>query len=221
MLRGILDRLTPPVKRRSRRTVFVASVAAAVLVAAGVGIAGGIPNPFAGIGGANHPQTAQDVLDPAIVMRMVKNFNAGLARQTKHAGLPPESLLPKTARLIGQLPSGRRVYVLTTTSNWLCVLTASPSGNSSGGSIGCGKPLSQTEPTTISAENRVVNGPHATLPLSYGVARDGIVSVSFMGGGTEQTVRVQDNVWAYEGNNSALKSLTVHYANGNTQTINH
>lgn len=47
------------------------------------------------------------------------------------------------------------------------------------------------------------------------------ISVSFMGSGTEQTVPVQDNVWAYEGNNSALKSITIHYADGSTQTINH
>ena len=67
----------------------------------------------------------------------------------------------------------------------------------------------------------MVNGPGATPPLSYGIAQDGISAVSFIAEGKETTVPVKNNVWAYEGRNQALRSITVHYANGTTQTLTH
>ena len=207
--------------RRSRRGVFVAGFATAAFVAAGVAVAEGL-NPFAGIGAADHQQQAQDILDRAS-SAMVRHFNAIAASQASRSGLPAISLLPETARLVGQLPSGRHFYVLSTTSNELCVLTSPPPGQSSESmaSIGCGEPLNQQEPTTIETLDRIVNGPGATPPLTYGVARDDVVAVSFMAGDDEQTVPVKDNVWAYEGVNSALESLTVHYADGSRQTVAH
>jgi hypothetical protein len=33
------------------------------------------------------------------------------------------------------------------------------------------------------------------------------------------TVPVKNNVWAYEGDNSAIGSLTVHFHDGSTETI--
>ena len=65
------------------------------------------------------------------------------------------------------------------------------------------------------------NGPHATPPLTYGVAQNGITAVSFKAHGHETTVPVKNNVWAYEGQNGALRLLTVHYANGTTRTLVH
>jgi hypothetical protein len=164
---------------------------------------------FAGIGAANHAQTAQDVLDPAVVTQLTQ-----LQRRSPLA----RHFLFDTSRLIGQLPSSRRVYVIATTTNDLCVVVTK---NSRLDTLGCGNPLTQTEPTTITSEDRVVNGPHATPPLIYGIAQDDITAVSFIADGSEKTVPVTNNVWAYEGHNQALTSLTVHYTNGTTRTLTH
>jgi hypothetical protein len=81
--------------------------------------------------------------------------------------------------------------------------------------VGCGDPLNQNEPTTTAS----VHPNAATPPLAYGIAIDGVVSISFTAGEGETTVPVEENVWAYEGPSNALQSLTVHYADGTSQTL--
>jgi hypothetical protein len=220
-----LNRLEPvplPIRDSKRRPLFrrpivvAGLVAAALAVAAGVAIADGV-NPFAGIGTANHAQTAQDALPPSIVAQ-IQNTNAESARAEAGHPYPMGSLLPDTARLVDQLASGSRVYVISTTTAKLCVLIDLDKTHFADG---CGAPLTQSEPTTIESIDLVKNGPNATPPLTFGVAQDGITSVSFLADGSEQTVPVTNNVWAYEGNSGALASLTVHYADGTTQTIAH
>lgn len=200
-----------PVKRtshrRNRRSISAALVAA-VLTAGGAAIASGV-NPFAGIGTADHPQTGADVLDPATA--------ATVERMNAHAGDTHSSigrLLPDTARLVGELASGNRFYVITTSTDKLCVMIQQQTG---GSAIGCGDPLSETQPTTLME----IRSNQETPPLSFGVARDDVTAVSFTAKGSEQTVPVKNNVWAYEGSSGALSSITVHYADGKTQTITH
>jgi len=222
VLSALLDRYTFTRRERRRRPVLIAAVAAAVLIiGSGVAIADGL-NPFAGIGAANHSPSNEDALDPTSIT-MIKHVNDTFANLAAHTGVPAVSVLPDTARLITELASGRRVYVLSTTSDDLCVLTTPPpnTANDNMRGISCGNPLSKDQPTTIEEEDQVVNGPNATPPLTYGVARDDVTAVSFMANGTEQTVPVTNNVWAYEGQNSADQSLTIHYANGSAQTIDH
>ena len=120
-------------------------------------------------------------------------------------------LLPDTARFITQLPSGMRFYTIATSAGGLCLATVrSPGGNG----LECGDSLSKSRPITIASErtNR------ATPPVSYGLAMDGVTAVSFRARGTETTVPVKDNVWAYEGQ-AHLRSVTVHWENGSTQTL--
>jgi hypothetical protein len=217
-------------KKRSRRPVLVAGFVAAALLATGIAVADGV-NPFAGIGAANHAQTSRDVLYPAVVAR-IRATNAEIARlEAAHAAHPSPMgpynfdlvirrivLLPDTARLLGVLPSGRRVYVMTTTSHLLCVLFELDQADYVDS---CGNPLTQTQPVTIGAFDRVKNGPHATPLLNYGIAQNGVIAVSFRGGRREHTVQVKNNIWFYEGDSSALRSITVHYADGRTKTITH
>jgi hypothetical protein len=200
-----------PAKRTSRRRkqrMITAALVAAVLTAGGAAIAGGV-NPFAGIGTADRPQTGADVLDPATAAT-VERMN-GFPGNTQY---PIGRLLPDTARLVGELASGNRFYVITTSTDKLCVMIQQQTG---GSAIGCGDPLSETQPTTL-METR---SNQQTPPLSFGVARDDVTAVSFMANGSEQTVPVKNNVWAYEGSSGALSSLTVHYADGSSQTIGH
>lgn len=205
-----LSRVEPvmlPHERRSRRRVLIVGLVTVTLLATGVAVAAGF-NPFAGIATANHPQKPQDVLAPNILAQVdAPNERAGLGR-----------VLPASTRLLGQLASGRRIYVAGTSKGQLAILVTDH-GRLAEASYG--RPLTQYEPVTIASSVRVKNGPHATPPLSYGIAKDGITAVSFTAHGGEQTVPVKHNVWFYEGNSNVLRSITIHYANGSTRTLTH
>jgi hypothetical protein len=198
-------------RHRYRRPAVIAGFLAAAFLATGAAIADVNPftgiAAFVGIGAADHAQTSQDVLDPTAAA-LVQKFNERLTR----SGL--RQALPDTARLVGQLPDGHKIYVLSTTTDELCIVI-----DQMGAVVGA--PPSPSEPTTIATFDNVVNGSDATPPISWGITKDGITAVSFMGGGSEQMVPVVNNVWAYEGENSALQSITVHSADGTTQTITH
>jgi len=192
---------------RRLRPLAVAAIVTTALAFAGLAIAAGF-GAFNGIGAAEHPQGAADTLDPALV--------AGINAENAHlAGTATGQLLPDSARFIRQLPSGERIYALSTTTDMLCVLIVGRPGSNMGSATSCGHPLNQNEPTTIGS----VQANSATPPLAYGVAIDGVTAVSFMADGAETTVPVENNVWAYEGPSDALQTLTVHYADGSTQTL--
>jgi hypothetical protein len=192
---------------RSRRSVLIAGILAVALLAVGAAIAAGF-DPFAGIGAADHTQKPQDAL-PARGVERLDSFNerAGLGR-----------LLPHTSRLLGQLASGRRIYVAGTSKGQLAILVVDR-GRLVEASYA--PALTQSEPVTVSSSVRVKNGPNATPPLFYGVAKDGITAISFMAHGREQTVPVKSNVWFYEGNSNIFASITIHYADGSTRTRTH
>ena len=213
-----LDRIEPvglPVSKRrpgARRPLAIAAlVGVALVLATGVTLAADV-NPFSriaafvGIGAADHARTPQDALTPTAAAQVQK-----INQRLPYAPAPLRRVLPKTARLVGQFPGGHNIYVLATTTNDLCVVIDGVSA-----AIGP-PPRAGGEPTTIGWMQR---GPH-TPPISWGIARDGVASVSFRGGGRMQTVRVVNNVWVYEGPNSALGSITVHYADGTSRTITH
>lgn len=197
--------------RRRWRPALAALVAAAAVAGAGVAIAAGF-GAFDSIGAAQHPQGPADKLDAALVAQ-IERENAELA--SSPTGQATGQMLLDSTRFIRRLASGERVYALTTTTNELCVLIVGRPGSNMSSAVGCGDPLNQDEPTTVGG----VRPNPATPPLTYGIAIDAVVSVTFMAAGAEATVPVKNNVWAYEGPSSALESLTVHYANGSTQTL--
>ncbi len=207
-----VEPVTRTSRRRNRRILGAALIAAALTVAGGAALGDGF-NPFAGIGAANHARRSQDVL-PAAVVAEIERSNARGATIVGYR----MHMLPNTARLLDTLSSGTRIYAISTTTDDLCVLIYADRADFASG---CGAPLTQTEPTTLEQIDKVKNGPHATPPLTFGVARNGITSVSFRAHGHQTTVAVKNNVWAYEGQNGALRSLTVHYADGSTRTIGH
>jgi hypothetical protein len=200
-----------PVARKSshRRPQLALALALLILAACGIAAAAGL-NPFAGIGSADRPAATTDALDPAI-QKMIQRFNAEGGRGA--AG----ELLPDTARLLTQLDSGGKVYVLSTTTNALCVLVQQAPATGEGTTTACGYPLSQSQPTTELTERLNPQTP----PLAVGVARDDVTAVSFIAGGIEKTVPVTNNVWVYEGESSIGRSLTIHFRDGTTTTIGH
>lgn len=178
-----------------KRAPFVSGLAAvAALAVAGVAIAAGI-GAFEGIGSAQHSQRPQDAIDrqtAALLRRFERGFRFG------------------TSRLVGRLPSGRRLWVITNTRGDLCEVVERAMA-------ACGGALSAARPISIASFGRS----HGKPPVSFGVARDGVTAVSFRAHGHEVTVPVKDNVWAYEGASNVLRSATVHYADGTTTRLSY
>lgn len=193
-------------RRRLRRPVLVTAVVVAALALTGVAIANGV-GAFNGIGAAQRPQTGVDALDPqTLAMRQQ------LCASASSSGSRPIlcQLVLASARLVRTLPSGRKVWVLTDTRGDLCVLLQD-------GGSDCASTLSGSHPTTLTSFKK---GPGDPL-ITYGVALDGVAAVSFVANGQTVTVPVQDNVWAFEGPNSAFDSLTVHYTDGTTTVLSY
>jgi hypothetical protein len=202
-------------QKSATRRATIAGLVAAALVATGVAIAAGF-NPFAGIGAANHPQRATDVLNSAVAAQ-IRTHNREAGRQAGRLGL----VVLGTSRYVGRASSGTQVFVATTTRNALCVITVMTYRGKLETSIAYVAPLTKAEPTTIGTFDQVVNGPSATPPLSYGVAQNGVIAVSFKAHGKLQTVPVRHNVWFYQGQSSLMRSITVHYADDKTKTLTH
>jgi hypothetical protein len=193
-----------PTGRRRRRPVLVAAVAVVALAGVGVAIAAGF-GAFNGISAAEHPPTAADKLDPAVAASIAANGN-------------PLGLEADTARFVTQLAGGVRVYAVATKTGELCALAEglpNNNGKNDASAMGCSLPLTQSQPTTAAS----FRASDSTPPISYGIALDSVTAVSFMAGGHEVTVPVKNNVWAYEGDNFAIGSITVHFNDGSTETI--
>jgi hypothetical protein len=193
-----------PTGRRRWRPVLVAAVVVAAVAGVGVAIAASF-GAFNGISAAQHPPTAADKLDPAVAASIAANGN-------------PLGLEANSARFVTQLADGVRIYAIATKTGELCALAErlpNNNGKNDAAAMGCGSPLTQGKPTSAASFQRN----EATPPISYGIALDSVTAVSFMAGGQEVTVPVKNNVWAYEGNNSAIDSLTVHFNDGSTETI--
>src|SRR5216683_1716770 len=191
-------------ERQRWRPVLVAAVVVAVLAGVGVAIAAGF-GAFDGISAAQHAPTAADKLDPAVAASIAANDN-------------PLGLEADSARFVTQLADGVRIYAVATKTGALCALAErlqNNNGKNDAAAMGCGSPLTQSQPTTAAS----FQANEATPPISYGIALDSVTAVSFMAGGQEVTVPVKNNVWAYEGDNSAIGSLTVHLNDGTTETI--
>lgn len=182
-------------RRRLRRPVLAAAVVAAALGLAGVAIADGV-GAFNGIGVTQHPQTSADVIDSPTLARLRQNCSA------TPFWTPQCHLVLGSSRLIGHLPDGGNLYVVTDTRDDLCVIE--PSGMS------CGTGLSRSRPVSESSIGQIL----------YGVAIDGVTSVSFEKDGQEVSIPVKDNAWVYQGASlEDFEALTAHFADGTTVTL--
>jgi hypothetical protein len=194
----------PALGQRRWRLVAVAAVVAAALIGVGVAIAASL-GAFNGIGAAQHPPTEADKLDPAVAAQLAANDN-GLGLELG------------STRLVTQLADGVRIYAVPTKTAGLCVVAErlpNNNGKSDAAAMGCGSPLTQSQPST--AESFRAN--ESTPGISWGIAIDGVTAVSFTAGSQEVTVPVNNNVWAYEGQAPDHGSITAHFEDGSTRTI--
>lgn len=196
-----------PAQRRKRPWRIAWAAAGLVLGFVGAAYAAGF-DPFPGISAANHPATPSDVL-PASLTAGIAKFSSSM----EHYG--HGRLLPDTARLITQLPNGMRFYTIATSAGGLCLADIDSPGSHATSGVECGDSLSHSRPITVGSEQ--VN--QATPPVTYGLAINGVTAVSFKAHGHQTTVAVKNNVWAYQGQNGAFRSITVHWENGSTQTL--
>lgn len=193
--------------RRSWRPVLVAAFVVAGIVGVGVALAAGL-GAFNGISAAQRPQTSADKIDPKLLAE-INTIN-----QVKGG---PGRLLPNSARLVRQLPDAR-IYAVATKDGQLCVLATrllNNNGKYDAAGMGCGSPLTQSQPSTAATFARNQSSP----AISWGVALDSVASVSFTTGGHQVTVPVTNNVWAYEGAAPTHGTLTAHFRDGSTKTI--
>jgi hypothetical protein len=166
-------------RARRRRLLVCAAVVVGILVT-GVALAGSL-NPLRGIGAADREQRASDTLDADVQAQL-------------RADSPPsggvDQIGPRrtdSARFVGTLPSGRKVYVVASEKGRLCVVVARLAES-------CSDRLSAAEPVTFTAAWDRPGAP----AYAYGVALDGVRSVSFSFGGNRVTVPVEHNFFAYQ-----------------------
>lgn len=194
-----------PHARRPRRRLLVAIALAATAAVASAAVAAGL-GAFDGIGAAQHPETGADVIDPATAAYLREHL-AGIRLDT--------------ARRIGQLPDGQKIYVVTGTLNDLCTVVGPPDAF-----VQCGERLSDSHPATITGDYAVDDDP-STRWVVFGLALDGVTSVSFQPtqandqpAGPEVTVPVDDNLWTYDSDYAPeldiFQPLTAYFADGTT-----
>lgn len=182
---------------RSRPLPLIA-LAVIALATAGVAIAAGF-GAFNGLSAAQHPRSASDMLGHKALVS-VEEMNAWIEKIAKHrscVGTPgcvkaytSERILPDSARLLGTLPlpGVGKVYAATDTRGELCIVTANDAQ--------CWLPLNRAHPVVTYAADYL---PGIWAPVAYGVAINGVSTVSFKADGHEVTVPVKDNLWYYIG----------------------
>jgi hypothetical protein len=207
--------------RRRWRPVLVAAVAVLALAATGVAIANGLGafngGVFNGLSSAHHPRTSDDVIDPA-TRAYIERKNC---KQPDGRPCAPMIVGMRfgTSRRIAQLPDGQSLYVLKTTWDGLCFVAGPPPH----GRFNCSRPLSRAHPSTVWFDS---SGPDVSSWFTFGVALDGVTSVSFEPNGQKLTLPVKGNVWTYHGDSFEATTaliglpLTAHFADGKTVTDN-
>jgi len=183
--------------RRRRRSL---ALAVAIVVAAGGLAAAAVSGPLDGVFSADHPRAARDVLDRA---------TAAMLRADRAGG----GLELSQSRLVGALATGRRVYLVPTRTARLCVVVERLAES-------CGNRLTRAEPSTFAVADPDRAGA-GEGPIAYGVARDGVLSVSFTVDGRRVTVPVRHNLFAFQGrpSDSRFSSPVAHFAGGKSRAI--
>jgi hypothetical protein len=118
------------------------------------------------------------------------------------------------SRLVGSLPAGRRIYLVPTDRGRLCVAAARLAET-------CSDALSDASPATFTMVD--MDGIGGAGPIAYGVAIDGVRSLSFSVAGRPVTVPVHNNVFVFHGRPSDgtgdFSPATVAFTNGATRAL--
>jgi hypothetical protein len=193
------DASMPEGRRWFRRPLVAVVVAVVALALVGVAIADGF-GAFNRISAAQHRQTPADKLDSKDLRPDCKS------RPSIASESPFCHLILGSARLVRTVPVGGKLWVVTDTHGDLCVILQN-------GGASCGSGLTRSQPTTITSFR--LNG--ETPAISWGVTTDDVAAVSFPAGGRKVTVPVENNVWFYQGDDSGLGSMIIHFSDGSSE----
>lgn len=194
-------------RRWFRRPVVVGAVVAAALALTGVAIADGF-GAFNGIGAAQHPRTGADVIDAQALASLQEGCPSEIVNGSFY--MPFCHLVLDSARLIGDLPSYGKVYVVADTRGDLCSVI-------DGSGADCVPPLTSSRPISIEFLNDSPTS--GGTFVADGIATDGVESVSFNVNGKPVTVPVKNNIWVYEETDSHATTgtcIVAHMADGST-----
>lgn len=199
---------TEEVERRPllRRPLVVVVLVVLALAITGVAIANGV-GVFNGISAAQNTPTGVSVLDRKALAEIKLQNSYAAAHSTSRFPIP--RLLLNTARVLGTMPNGSKVYGLANSRGNLCLI-----GDTGGG---CFPPLDKSHPITFMSFNR--SPTTGGTFIATGVAIDGVNSVSFKVWSHEVSVPVRNNVWVYEKPHSTAhdaRCIVVHFDDGST-----
>lgn len=149
-------------------------------------------DPFGRIGAAGHARTAA-VLDPASAATVQMLNTRGQGTRVLGAQLAVE------ARLLPTRIGGKQLYLIPTEKGKLCALLE-------GGAEACTDPLTDERPAFLVAMDD--DGPGGAGPTVFGVALDGVRTISVAAGGSRMVVPVSENTFTFVGD-SALSVADV------------
>jgi hypothetical protein len=194
-------------------------IGASVVAVVSAALAIGVSVIAVGSGGAKAADTPTPAIGP------VSSSQAGGLDAATRAGIQALNKHDVGAAVLGQrliadartLPTkvdGYQIYLVPTATGKLC--------------LGLGlaleawfDPLSQTHPVLFGARDN--DGPGGVGPTVYGVAVDGVSSVTFTIDGARQTVPVAGNVFVFHGpsdaNFESLAPVAATFADGTVQAL--
>jgi len=109
---------------------------------------------------------------------------------------------------------GHAAYLIPSQTGGLCFFVDADAES-------CGPPLTSVQPVRIGVMDR--DSQDASGPMVFGLAADGIRSVSFTLGGTTRTVAVHNNVLEFDASSSVtaddVTNVTATFADGQTSLI--
>ncbi len=181
-------------KPRFRRGFAIGAVCATVAV--------GIPAVALAIRGANAPSAPATANQPiGLVTSAEKSAvdprtaaTLGMLNDRGHAAAAVGKRLVNDARTLPMTISGKRLYLVPTGKGKLCLFLE-------GSGETCSDRLSQANPALIVAEDD--DGPGGVGPTVYGVAMDGVRSVTIAIGGERHVIPVTANAFVFRGDSAA------------------
>lgn len=184
-IRPQLPEIHPSAARRWWRAPIIALAVISLLVIGGAAVAGSW-NPLSAIGSADRPAEPADTMSAEVVAQ-IRAFEHRPPGFVSAIG----DILDGQARLLGQLPSGHKVYAVPSSKGKLCI------SSERGG--GCTDPLTRERPVTFQISKVGPGSPH----VIWGATADDVVSVSFKVAGQPVTVPAVNNFFAWEGQPTA------------------
>jgi hypothetical protein len=177
------------------RQMFGRGVAVGLAFAA---VAVGIPTvalAIRGADGASQPRRPVQAIGPVSSSQAagLDRVTATTLRMLNQRGIGAAILGKRSlteARTLSTTVDGRRLYLVPTETGKVCLYLE--------GSVEAWfDPISPANPALLVAEDR--DGPGGVGPTVYGVAMDGVRSVTFAAGGDRQVVPVIGNVFVFHG----------------------